>query len=350
MEYRQCGTTDMKFSVLGFGCWSFGGGDYWGETSQKDVNDVVKTAFDNGINYYDTAELYNEGRSEESLGIAIRELPREELIIGSKVSPSNAYYDKLIDHCNASLKRLKTNYMDVYMIHWPIHSKSMEFFTDDPEVINNPPTLQEAVEALKHLRKQGKIRHIGVSNFAPYRMKHILNLDKDIAVNQLSYNLYSRAIEFDILPFCIEKGIGVITYSVLMQGILADLYKTIDDIPLMYRRTRHFNSATNTKSRHGEPGFEDELMKEMADVRKIVSETGISMSDLAISWSVSNKDITTFLIGTRSVNRLKSNINAVNMGIGDELVTTMTEISDTLKDLMGSGFDYYEGLHNDRTI
>jgi aryl-alcohol dehydrogenase-like predicted oxidoreductase len=105
MEIRNCGTSGMKISILGVGCWSFGGGEYWGPQSQADADEVVRRAFELGINYFDTAEAYNEGRSETSLGQAIRGIPRDKIVIGTKISPSNTAPETLVRHCEASLVR-----------------------------------------------------------------------------------------------------------------------------------------------------------------------------------------------------------------------------------------------------
>jgi len=158
MEYRKSGKSDLFLSVIGLGCWSFGGGDYWGHQDQKDVDEVVHADFDKGINFFDTAEVYNDGRSEISLGNAIKGLQRNKLIIGSKVSPSNCYPGILEAHCDASLERLKTDYIDVYMIHWPIHPHSVRHFTSDERVINDPPGINDALGSLMKLRDAGKIR------------------------------------------------------------------------------------------------------------------------------------------------------------------------------------------------
>src|SRR5690606_5455375 len=131
MEYREIKNGDLKLSIIGTGCWSFGGGEYWGSQDQNDVNDVVHASVGFGINYFDTAEAYNDGRSETSLGIAMKGIPRDKLVIGTKVSPSNCYRDTLIEHCEGSLRRLETDYIDIYMIHWPIHPHSIRHFTQD---------------------------------------------------------------------------------------------------------------------------------------------------------------------------------------------------------------------------
>ena len=130
MEQRQCGTSGLSLSALGMGCWAFGGGDYWGQQSQADVDRTVRRALDLGINYFDSAEAYNEGRSEESLGKATLGLPRDRIVVGTKIGPNNTKPDVLCEHCEASLKRLGTDYIDLYMVHWPIVPHAIGQFGD----------------------------------------------------------------------------------------------------------------------------------------------------------------------------------------------------------------------------
>ena len=156
MENRICKNSGLELSILGTGCWAFGGGEYWGDQSQKDVKSVVHESVNLGINYFDTAEAYNEGRSESSLGDAIIGIPRDKILIGTKISPSNCYKNTLIEHCEASLKRLQTDYVDLYMVHWPVHPHSIRHFTEDNLIIENPPEINEAVETLQLLKQQGK--------------------------------------------------------------------------------------------------------------------------------------------------------------------------------------------------
>src|SRR5262245_1605212 len=128
LRMRQAGAADLYLSIMGLGCWAFGGGQYWGKRDQSAVDAVVQRAGDLGVNYFDTAESYNVGRSEESLGEAIRNLPRAKLVIGTKVSPANVAPGILETHCEASLKRLRTDYIDLYMVHWPIKLHSIHHF------------------------------------------------------------------------------------------------------------------------------------------------------------------------------------------------------------------------------
>ena len=222
MQRRRLGKTDIHVSPIGMGCWSYGGGEYWGEQSQRDVDYIVSMALDLGINLFDTAEMYNAGASEESLGKALKG-KRSRAVICSKVSPSNAYANTLERHCEASLRRLGTDYIDVYMLHWPLDPISIKHFSSDPQKIAQPPTVVEAFESLEKLKKQGKIREIGISNFGVMQMEEALATGVEIAINEMPYNILSRAIEKEILPFCIEKNISVISSMALQQGLLAGI-------------------------------------------------------------------------------------------------------------------------------
>jgi myo-inositol catabolism protein IolS len=339
----------LEMSTIGVGCWTFGCGEYWGDQDQKDDDAVVRRALDLGINYFDTAEAYNEGRSEESLGKAIRDLPRQEMVISSKVSPSNTYPETLITHCHASLKRLGTDYIDLYMIHWPIHPHSIRHFTPDEKIVNNPPDVREAYETMQMLQKQGKIRYIGLSNFGVNRIKEVKGLGIEVVAEQLPYSLLTRAIEWEVLPFCIEQGIGVIGYITLFQGILTDKFSTLDDVPLIRRRTRHFDAGNNKLSRHGEAGAEHETIDALASIRSISRETGIPVQDLAIRWILSKKGLSSALVGSRTVRQLEANVKAASGVLPAEIIAKLDEAARPLKEKMSKSFDYYESTANDRT-
>ena len=348
MERRICRNSGLELSVLGTGCWTFGGGDYWGKQDQEDVDRVVKASVDNGINYFDTAEAYNEGRSESSLGEALQGIPRDKYLIGTKVSPSNCYRDQLISHCEASLQRLRTSHIDIYMIHWPIHSHSIRHFTGDQEKIANPPGAEEALEALLLLKEQGKIRHIAVSNFSPARLQELPV--SEIAVNQLPYNLLCRAIEYDTISYCSSNGIGIIGYMALMQGILTGKYSSFDSIPVMQRRTRHFSSLRTKEVRHGEAGAEEETREALEKIKNISVATGLSMNELAIRWVLKNSSVTCSLAGSRNRSQLEANIKTVAAPLSSEIKEELDKITQPLKQKLGNHFDYYENASNDRTL
>ncbi|HTF17365.1 MAG TPA: aldo/keto reductase [Chryseolinea sp.] len=348
MKKRLCKNSGLELSELGTGCWTFGGGDYWGEQDQKDVNSVVHASVDLGINYFDTAEAYNEGRSESSLGEAIQGISRDKIRIGTKVSPSNCYRKTLVEHCHQSLARLRTEYIDVYMIHWPIHAHSIRHFTDDEDIIQNPPSIDEAMETLLYLKAQGKIRYIGVSNFSINRLKDLPL--REVAVNELPYNLFCRSAEFDILSDCMAKGIGVIGYMALLQGLLADKYPTLNEVPVWQRRTRHFNANGTKECRHGEQGAENETNEAMKALRRVASETGIPMSELAIRWILENSAITCTLVGSRNVKQLEANVRSVRERLSPDIKCELDRITFSIMEKLGNHLDYYESAENDRTL
>jgi aryl-alcohol dehydrogenase-like predicted oxidoreductase len=331
------------------GCWSFGGGAYWGNCDQADAAAVVRRAVELGITYFDAAEAYNEGRSEDSLGEALRGIPRDRVIVGTKVSPSNCYADTLPTHCETSLRRLGLDYLDLYMIHWPIHPHSIRHFTSDESVIRNPPTVHEAFAALMKLRQRGKIRYIGVSNFAEARLEEALAVCPDIVVNQLPYSLLTRAIEFGALPFCRTHGIGVIGYMTLLQGLLADLYPTLADVPAHQARTRHFNHRRTALTRHGGEGAEAETAAALEGIRHIAKETGLTMAEIALKWALAGPGISCCLIGARKVSKLEENLRAAAQPLSPEIVASLDTVTRPLLDKLGDSFDYYESVQNNRT-
>jgi len=350
VEQRQCGTSDIQLSVLGAGCWEFGGSEYWGPQSQSEADAVVRAAVDAGINYFDTAEAYNEGRSEQALGRALAGVPRDRVVIGSKVSPSNAYRDTLVSHCEQSLKRLKTDFIDIYMIHWPLTGQSLEHFTDEQARITAPPSVEEAFEALGRLVKDGKIRYAGVSNFGPRPLAQTLRQTPRTIVNQLPYNLLSRAVEDEVLPLCRAEHVGVIGYFTLLQGILSGNYRDLSEVPRWQRRTRHFDSAGSELARHGGGGAEAEMREALERIRRISEGSGIPMASLAIRWAVSNPDFTCALVGTRKASRIRENAAAAASVLSADLMHELDAATRPLARALGPGFDYYESADNDRTV
>lgn len=330
MEKRICGKSEIELAVLGIGCWSFGGGKYWGAQEESDVRAVVHTALDYGINYFDTAEAYNAGRSEESLGKALQGR-RQEAIIGAKVGPDNTEPSVLRAHCEDSLRRLQTDYIDIYMVHWPITEHSVE----------------EAFATLMALRSEGKIRSIGVSNFGVQQLSEALGTGARVDVNQLCYNLVSRAIEVEILPLCRQQGIGVLGYMPLLQGILTGKYRTADEVPAPRTRTRHFR-GDRPEARHGEVGAEEETFLAADGIRVMAREEGIPMGQLALAWTIAKPGITCMIAGTRNVSQLRQHLQACSFSLSPEIVAQLDTLTEPLLRKLGSNADYYQGGENSR--
>ncbi len=343
---RQCGKYALKLPVLGMGCWAYGGGEYWGAQSQNDVNAVVRFAVDHGCNLFDTAEAYNNGASEASLGAALEGIPREQVLIGTKISPSNTRPDKLTEHCDASLRRLRTDYVDLYMVHWPITPHSIRHFTTENI---STPRVQDAFDTLKRLQKAGKIRYIGVSNFGPAKLGEALATGAAIVINELPYSLLTRAIELQILPECRALGVGVLGYMSLLQGVLADIYPSLDHVPVWQRRTRHFDSRRTAHTRHGLPGAEPETNAALASIRAIAKKYGTTMPELALKWAMARPGITCSLCGSRTLQELRQNLSAAKAPLAPEIIHELDAATAPLLEKLGPSFDYYENPTNDRT-
>lgn len=228
LEYRELGRTGVKIPVLGLGTWGIGGlrrPSFGGEDEEAQS---LRYGFDLGMRFVDTAEMYASGHSEEVVAKAVKD-QRDRVFIATKVSAEHLAYDDVLKSCNASLKRLGTNYIDLYQIHWP----------------NERIPIKETMKAMEHLLDQGKIRHIGVSNFSVQQTVEAQKaLSKTSVVsNQVEYSLLERTIENDLLPFAEREHITIIAYSPVARGQIprgrgGRRWQLLDGIAAKYRKTR----------------------------------------------------------------------------------------------------------------
>ena len=338
----------LSWSRIGIGCWPFGGGAYWGDQDQKDVDGVVHTAIERGLNVFDTARMYNDGASESSLGKALKGC-RDKAFIVSKVSPAKAYRKTLREECEQSLKCLGTDYLDMYMLHWPISPKGIEHFTKDPEVLRNPPCSAEAFETLSALKKEGKIRHIGISNFGLKQVTEAVSLCPDIAANEMPYNIISRAIEAEILPFCTARRITMITSMTLQQGVLTGLYNSAADVPAHQAHSRHFSmEAGKGTSRHNEAGAETEVFETVTLLKNLAPGLGLSVAQLSAAWVLANPAIGCALIGSRNIAELEENIKVLAITLPGEIKAQIDKASLKVLQKLGNNPDYYENSKESR--
>lgn len=334
----------ITVGALGNGCWSYGGGAYWGEQPQRDVNEVVARSLELGMNFFDTAEGYNDGQSEVALGVALRG-KREQAVIGTKVSPSHARPDLLRRSCENSLRRLGTEFIDLYMMHWPID-------TADPA---GKPGESSALTAaafgeMLRLKEEGKIREIGVSNYGVRQLGELFELGVPVAVNQLSYNLFSRAIEHEILPLCRSRNISVLGYSALMQGLLSGKYEKASDIPANFARTRHFNHSTaGAASRHGEEGCEALMFEALDGIRSLAAELGQSTASLSLAWAMSKEGVACTIVGNRSLAQLAENAKSSSFELSVDVRARLDELTLPVWRALGNNPDYYVSKNESRT-
>jgi aryl-alcohol dehydrogenase-like predicted oxidoreductase len=335
MEKVQPHYSGLELSPLVVGCWSFGGQEasYWGLQEQKDINAVVREALETGVTCFDTAVGYNDGQSEAALGEALKGLRAKALIINKIPVRSAEELPKLEKTITESLKRLNTDFIDIMMFHWPVRDADL---------------LGANLEALERIREKGLLRRIGTSNFGTGALSLAKTLGIQVALNQAAYNLMTRAIEFSILPYCRENGVGVAAYMPLMQGILSCKFASLAEIPAARKRSYHFNSEGNSLSRHGGKGVEPEMESLLAELRKLSAETGIEAERLAIGWLRAKAGITAVIAGCRSVEQLRSNIKAVRTALPGELVARLDTASAALRDKLGDNADLWESKARSR--
>jgi aryl-alcohol dehydrogenase-like predicted oxidoreductase len=348
MSNNETAAANLPLSRIGIGCWAFGGGAYWGDQNQKDVDAVVHAAIDMGLNVFDTARMYNDGASEVSLGKALKGC-RGKAFVVSKVSPAKAYRTALREECEASLRNLGMDYLDMYMMHWPINPLGLKHFTGDAAIIANPPSSAEAFETLMALKKEGKIRSIGVSNYGICQMREAISLCPDIAVNEMPYNIISRAIEAEIMPFCAEHKVAIISSMTLQQGVLAGIYKTAADVPSHQAHSRHFAQERGKgTSRHYEAGAEDEVFETVGVLRELSAGLGISVAQLSIAWVLANPAIACALVGSRNTAELTDNVKTLHIKLSAEVKAKIDTVSLKVLEKLGNNPDYYENSKESR--
>jgi len=300
MKYVKLGKTDSKISRISFGCWEMGGA-MWEHSGDEANIKAVHKALDEGVNSFDTAEGYGDGHSEEVLGKAI-EGKRKDLFLATKVSKNNLSPAALRNSITASLKRLRTDYADLYYIHWP----------------NPGIPLEETMAELVKLQKEGLIRYIGVSNFDLPLLKEALKIGRVEAV-QNEYSLLHRGIEGELAPFCVEHSIGIMSYSSIAKGILTGAFhfggaklKETD-----FRAARRLFSPAHLEA-------ETELLEVM---KKIADSLHISCGQLALAWLFHKKGLSSALVGTQNEKHFLENIKASEIALSREDLSVLDEVS-----------------------
>ena len=322
MQYRPLGNSDMNVSVIAFGAWQLGDTNYWGEDAETDADAVVRTAIDSGINLFDTAEMYGDGASERALGQALGSR-RDEVFIASKVWPDNCAPDKLRASCEASLKNLGTDCLDLYQVHWPCR--------DVP--------FAETFGAMARLRDEGKIRYIGVSNFGKVDLEEWLTGGEAVS-DQIGYNMIFRAPEYKVIPACKHAGVGVLAYMPLMQGLLAGRYENIEDIPPPRRRSRHF-SKDRDGAMHNEAGCEALLLETLRELKIFAGRMQVSLAALTLAWLLAQPGVTSAILGARKPAQLERNLAAANVRIDPAAMAELNEITGMLKFNLGANPDMW---------
>ncbi len=313
--------------MLALGSWQLADDAYWGRGG--DPERTVKVALDAGITLFDTAEMYADGESEKVLGKALGR-DRDRVLIATKVFSSHCAPADLRKACEASLKRLHTDRIDLFQVHWP--SRDAAFSDSAAEMIR--------------LRKEGKIRALGVSNFGPKDLDEWMEVGEADS-DQIGYNLLFRAPEYEILPACARHGVGVLVYMPLLQGIMTGRWTTVEEIPVSRRRTRHF-ASTREGTRHGEPGCEDLLFETLRRLKTISARIGHPMADVALAWLLARPEVTSVIVGAREPDQVLRNVRSVGLELDPDTVAELDDITKPVKDKLGGNADLWVGAKESR--
>ena len=324
MKYNRLGTSDIEVSEFTLGCWPFAGGNVWGDQDDADSISAVHASLDAGINFFDTAEGYGAGKSEEVLGEALKGR-RDQAVIVTKVGDSHLSPDNVRKSCESSLARMDTDYIDLYLIHWP----------------NHEIPIADTMGALQGLVDEGKVRALGVCNFGVQDLSDLLEVGH-IEVNQLPYSLLWRPIEYEIFPKCRENNIGLMTYSPLMQGLLTGRYASADEVPDGIARSRHF-ASTRPQATHGQQGMEEELFEVIARFGEVCRRIDQPMAHVALEWVRAHEGVSSVLVGARNADEVALNLPAFDLTLPDEIIKELDELTEGIKSNLGNSPDMWHG-------
>ena len=327
MEYRQLGTSDLEVPTIVFGAWAIGGW-YWGPQEDAESIRTIHAAIDAGITCIDTAPMYGMGHSEEVVGKAIKGR-RDQVVLATKCglrwdTPDegdeyftcrmpdgsehpvrrNLHKRAILEEAEINLRRLDTDHIDLYQCHWPCKSAPIE----------------ETMDALVTLKDQGKIRAIGVSNFAPEMLAECLAYGPLVS-DQPPYSLLRRNAEADVLPFCLEHHIGVIVYSPLQQGLLTGKMtpdRTLHDDD--YRKGQKWFTAGNRQR----------VLDALERIRPIADAHGATLAQTTLAWTVAQPGITSAIVGARTPEQAVENAKAGDIQLSDDELATIRSVFEEL--------------------
>lgn len=318
MKMRFLGNTGIKVSPLCFGTMTFGGEGQWeniGKINQELADEMVGLAIESGINFFDTADIYSEGRSEEMLGKALGE-KRKEVIVATKCrfqmgnGPNNVGLSRhhIINACEGSLRRLGTDYIDLYQVH-----------------LFDPHTpLEETLRALDDLVRQGKVRYIGCSNFSGWQLMKALATSEKMGVEkfvslQAYYSLVARELEYELVPLAKDQNLAILPWSPLAGGFLTGKFRKDKPEPEGARRS-------DPKGRFLQ--FNEEKGHKIVDKLEVIAkDRDVSVAETAINYLLAKPQVTSVIIGARNQEQLKENLQVLEWEMTAKEVERLDEVS-----------------------
>ncbi|PWW04878.1 voltage-dependent potassium channel beta subunit [Paenibacillus cellulosilyticus] len=310
MNYRRLGGTGLKVSEISLGSWL----TYGGYVERENAVNAIKTAYDLGINFFDTANVYERGAAEQVVGEVLRQYPRESYVLATKVfgqmgdGPNDRGLSRkhITEQANASLQRLGLDYIDIYYCH--------RYDNDTP--------LEETLRALDDLVRQGKVLYVGVSEWQASQMAEAVGIaDRKlmdrIVVNQPIYNMFERYIEKEVIPLGERAGIGQVVFSPLAQGLLTGKYSTAADIPADSRAAR---------LEWVRKGITEERIAKVRQLEGVATELGISVGNLALAWILRQKNVASALIGASRPEQVTENAKASGIELSEDVLVQIEQI------------------------
>ncbi|XP_076819135.1 putative oxidoreductase YqkF [Clavelina lepadiformis] len=331
MKKVKLSNSDLEVSPVCLGCWQFNDGKSditWEGQDPKTSYSIVDKCFELGVNFFDTAEAYNNHASETVLGKAL-EGRRRDAIVATKFGnrmPNNAAYraEDIERSLNESLVALQTDYIDLYQVH------QSTMITD----------MNETVKELKRQQSLGKIRYYAVSNFGPLSLKEMHEAGGISVTNQLPYNLLWRAIEYEVTNVCDRYNVDILAYSPLQQGLLTGKFPDVASVPEGRRRTKHFKSNSTPHSRHGQDGAETETFQAISEIRKICKENNLpGMTNAALSWLIAQPRVASVITGASKPEQMQQNCQLVELS--QKVLIQFNEVTQALKEKFGSDPDMW---------
>jgi aryl-alcohol dehydrogenase-like predicted oxidoreductase len=313
MEYRQIGKWGLRVSEIGLGSWL----TYGGEVSEEESIAQMQAAYDLGVNFFDTANVYARGRSEEVVGRAISSYRRESIVLATKVyfpmdsGPNDRGLSRkhIFEQCHLSLKRLKTDYIDLYQCHR--YDSTVQLF--------------EVVRAMDDLTRQGKILYWGVSEWSGEQIEAVSRLASELGMmppisNQPQYNMLNRQIEASVLPVSKQLGLGQLIFSPLAQGVLTGKYKPGAAPP---SDSRAANERVNGFiGRH----LTDANLRCVERLSPIARELKLSMSQLALAWILRLPEVSSVITGATKMAQVEENVGASGQLLSKEVIAKIEDI------------------------
>ena len=294
MKYILIGESQIKISQIGLGTWQFGtkGWGYGSDFDRKTAIELVQKSIEFGINLIDTAEVYGRGESEKIIGEALQGMDREEFVICTKFMPLTLRPSRVVKALHNSLKRLKTDYVDIYLIHWP-----------------NPfLPLGRTLRYMEHMVEEGLVSILGVSNFSKKRfIKAQKKMKKyKLEINQLNYNMVMNSVEKTFLPYAKENGIAVMAYSPLAQGWLTGKYSENNRPKGVRRYNRLFRKKNLRRGR---------ALLEL--LREIAEKYHVTMAQVALNWLIRHENVVA-IPGAKNLHQLEDNAKAADFSLSSE--------------------------------